>query len=301
MKILHGEGGSLVDRTISRDFSTKKICASVSSLSPFVLAEQIDTNLPSISGLILDDSGNPLSGVSVGLTGTEERQTETNSDGSFKFVNLTPNGNYNVSPKSVGYIFEEYNTNFIDLTGEETVFFEGTAADFQITGTVRDGLGNPLAGVSMELDGSEQGVVDTDANGEYTFAGLPADGSYFVTPRLSGLAFQPEVLSVSALTSNVSGADFQGFAPTAAAVTIAGRVMTADGNGIGLTAVTLNGSNGVIGRVITNPFGYYQFDAEAGGSYIVSVSHRAFTFAEPSRVINPLDNINDLNFVSSTP
>ncbi len=298
MAILHNEGGTLVDSTVSRNFATKQICASVSSLSPFVLAEQIDTNLPSITGLILDDNGNPMSGVSVSLTGTEERQTETNSDGSFKFVNLTANGNYNVSPKQVGYLFEEYNTNFIDITEEETVFFEGTAADFQITGTVRDGVGNPLAGVPIELDGSQQGSVETDANGDYLFAGLPSDGTYFVTPQMPGFVFRPGALSISALTSNVSNADFEAFAPTAAAVTIAGRVMRPDGNGINRAEVTLNGPNGVIARTITNPFGYYQFDGEAGSTYIVSVSSKTHTFAEPSRVVNPVDNINDLNFVS---
>ena len=298
MAILHNEGGTLVDRTVSRNFATKEICASVSSLSPFVLAEQIDTNLPSITGLILDDTGNPMSGVSVSLTGTEERETETNSDGSFKFVNLTANGNYNVSPKSVGYIFEEYNTNFIDLTGEETVFFEGTAAEFQITGTVRDGAGNPLAGVPVELEGSQQGSVETDANGEYLFAELPADGTYFVTPQMPGFVFRPGVFSTSALTANVSSADFEAFAPTAAAVTIAGRVMRPDGNGIGRTEVTLYSPSGVIARTLTNPFGYYQFDAEAGASYVVSVSSKSYTFAEPSVVINPTDNITNLNFIS---
>jgi uncharacterized repeat protein (TIGR01451 family) len=46
LRILHGEGGVLVDRTIlppdspAPDFGTKTICASVSSLSPFVLARK---------------------------------------------------------------------------------------------------------------------------------------------------------------------------------------------------------------------------------------------------------------------
>ena len=37
-RLLHGEGGVLVDRTVSRDFAAKQVCARVSSLSPFVVA-----------------------------------------------------------------------------------------------------------------------------------------------------------------------------------------------------------------------------------------------------------------------
>lgn len=38
LKVLHGEGGVLVDRTSSHDFASRTVCALVSSLSPFVIA-----------------------------------------------------------------------------------------------------------------------------------------------------------------------------------------------------------------------------------------------------------------------
>src|SRR6185436_20093607 len=44
LRILHGEGGQLVDRTIlapdspSHDFPSRRVCARVQTLSPFVLA-----------------------------------------------------------------------------------------------------------------------------------------------------------------------------------------------------------------------------------------------------------------------
>ena len=41
LRILHGEGGVLVDRTTSLDFSSKTICAGVTSLSPFIVATLI--------------------------------------------------------------------------------------------------------------------------------------------------------------------------------------------------------------------------------------------------------------------
>jgi hypothetical protein len=37
LRVLHGEGGAWVDRTVSRDFTTGSICAQTSSLSPFAV------------------------------------------------------------------------------------------------------------------------------------------------------------------------------------------------------------------------------------------------------------------------
>jgi hypothetical protein len=38
--VLHNEGGRLIDRTTSRNFSSKRVCARVNSLSPFVIVER---------------------------------------------------------------------------------------------------------------------------------------------------------------------------------------------------------------------------------------------------------------------
>ena len=52
LRILHNENGSLVDRTSRQDFEAKMICASVNSLSPFVLAS---TTTPLLQ-LLLEES-----------------------------------------------------------------------------------------------------------------------------------------------------------------------------------------------------------------------------------------------------
>ena len=56
LRVLHGENGSLVDRTSSSDFATRTICGTVDSLSPFVLARQIG---PLYSAARLDDASRP--------------------------------------------------------------------------------------------------------------------------------------------------------------------------------------------------------------------------------------------------
>ena len=49
LRVLHGENGVLVDRTSAQNFETRTICATVNSLSPFVLAA---VQLQTISGQV---------------------------------------------------------------------------------------------------------------------------------------------------------------------------------------------------------------------------------------------------------
>ncbi|MBK7706527.1 MAG: carboxypeptidase regulatory-like domain-containing protein [Acidobacteria bacterium] len=123
LALLHNEGGVLVDRTTTRDFATRTVCGSVSTLSPFVLGEVVDPALPSITGLVEDENGVPLGDVLVQLTGTENRSAVADQFGIFSFVNLTGGGNYSVQPKETGRLFNAYSQDFVGLSGENSAVF----------------------------------------------------------------------------------------------------------------------------------------------------------------------------------
>jgi hypothetical protein len=53
LRVLHNESGALIDRTITLTFSTKTICARVSSLSPFLIATATAAQI----NLLLEESG----------------------------------------------------------------------------------------------------------------------------------------------------------------------------------------------------------------------------------------------------
>jgi pectin methylesterase-like acyl-CoA thioesterase len=91
------------------------------------------------------------------------------------------------------------------------------------------------------------------------------------------------------------------FAPTAANVSVSGKVLNAGGQGIARAGVTLtNGATGEVRSVYTNSFGYYEFgDIPAGAIYIVTVSSRKYSFENPSQIINVSDNIAELNFTAN--
>lgn len=86
-------------------------------------------------------------------------------------------------------------------------------------------------------------------------------------------------------------------APTAASVTIGGRVLDIRGRGINRARVNLTDQNGETRAALTNSFGFYYFaDVSAGQTYIFSVRHKQYTFAP--QVLNVTEEIGDLNFTA---
>lgn len=86
--------------------------------------------------------------------------------------------------------------------------------------------------------------------------------------------------------------------PTAAGVDVAGRVTTAEGNGLRNARVTLADQSGtVLQTAITSAFGFYRFtNVEVGQTYIVSVGSKRYTFTP--RVIQVFDSIADADFTA---
>ncbi|MGI8640917.1 MAG: LamG-like jellyroll fold domain-containing protein [Pyrinomonadaceae bacterium] len=88
--------------------------------------------------------------------------------------------------------------------------------------------------------------------------------------------------------------------PTAASVTVSGRVVTTKGRGIFRAQVSLTDSGGETQRVYTNPFGYYRFeDVPAGETYILNIYHKHYQFENPTQVLNVNDEMENVNFTAS--
>lgn len=116
-----------------------------------------------------------------------------------------------------------------DVTGQD---FTTTIRTYTISGQVTaDGTG--LAGVTVS-DGFR--TVTTDAQGNYTLAGVPA-GKYTVRPAMPYYDFQPEktVVTIPVPGANVTGISFDGIAQK---FTIVGTVRDYDGNRVQGATVT---------------------------------------------------------------
>lgn len=85
--------------------------------------------------------------------------------------------------------------------------------------------------------------------------------------------------------------------PTAAGVSLSGRVLTSNGSGLRNAVISLTDTTGVSRTVTTSAFGYYRFDDVAvGGTYVVSVASKRFTFVPRTLIV--VDELSDLDFVA---
>ncbi|MGC2236235.1 MAG: carboxypeptidase-like regulatory domain-containing protein [Pyrinomonadaceae bacterium] len=89
-------------------------------------------------------------------------------------------------------------------------------------------------------------------------------------------------------------------APTAANASIGGRVLNANGNGIGKATITITGDGIQTMQARTNAFGYYNFDdIPTGGTYVLTISGtKTYTFSKPTRVVSLDNSVSDADFVS---
>lgn len=90
-------------------------------------------------------------------------------------------------------------------------------------------------------------------------------------------------------------------APTAAAVSVGGRVLTMSGRGILNVRLSLTDSSGQVRTTVSTSFGYYRFDdVQVGETYILSATGKHYTFSQPVQVLNINDETNGVNFIANS-
>ena len=81
-----------------------------------------------VSGRILDGSGNPVEGVVISLTGTQNRKTITDANGDYNFDNVETTGAYRLVPSRANFAFSPSQRSF-------SQFGQHTEATFVATTT----------------------------------------------------------------------------------------------------------------------------------------------------------------------
>jgi hypothetical protein len=137
LKLLHKEGGVLVDRTTGENFATKIICGNAPTLSPFVVALGSTPTAANavVGGTIMDDRGFVVPGAVVTLSGSQSRKTITNANGYYEFDDITPAGFYTVTPSRTNYSFSPSSRSFSQI---------GNRTDAAFNATFNGGNANPL-------------------------------------------------------------------------------------------------------------------------------------------------------------
>ena len=90
--------------------------------------------------------------------------------------------------------------------------------------------------------------------------------------------------------------NFSSLAPTAAFVSISGRVLTPTGDGLYGAVLTLQTPSGSVFLSRSSPLGYYRFDAvEVGQAVLITVTSKRFTYDTRTLFIG--DEVTELDFV----
>ena len=177
------------------------------------LARPTPTPTPaySVSGRVTDSAGAPVAGVLVTFElnsggAVETRAAQTDASGNYSSGDLGCRNGVKVTPSKIGLSFTPQALSFVStscLGGSGRADFVATsdsAPRYSISGRVTDNRGTGIPDATVTLSGSAASVTTTDAAGNYSFAGLPAGGSYNLSPSKAG-----QYLRFSAGVGNLNG------------------------------------------------------------------------------------------------
>lgn len=235
-----------------------------------------------INGRITDENGASLPGVAVTLSGAQSVTTTTDSAGQYHFSNLPTSGVYTVTPTLKHHTLSPGSRTMVTPSGDQVFDSAATFNHHKINGLIKDAGGVAIAGVAVTLSGSQSATVNTGADGSYSFANLPAGGSYTVSPRKTSYTFSPANQTFPDLGSDQS----LNFTGTFVTYTVSGIIVSVNNNPLAGVTVTLSGSQA--GTATTNSGGTFSFTLPSEGNYTVTPTLVSYTFSPASRTFNNL-------------
>jgi len=104
------------------------------------------------------------------------------------------------------------------VSGQNTQAAPPAPLTYNISGTISPAAGG--AGATVTLSGVTSSTTTANSSGNYTFSGL-SNGTYAVSPSLTGYTFSPNVQSATVNGANVTGVNFTATATTQQAHSVA--------------------------------------------------------------------------------
>jgi hypothetical protein len=233
---------------------------------------------------------------------------------------LTPEGHYISTPLDCYGYNTSAGTNVSTLSGSATITFSGVTSPGTTTAVPIDpaAVGSLPSGfalhpslpayeitttatytapitVCLQVPGITSPTMFAGLRILHYVNGIPVDAT-ILPPATPSPNFATKTICarVNSLSPFVV-AEF--LAPTAANVSLGGRVLNSAGRGISSARVALADANGATRYVQTNTFGYFRFkNVEAGQTYFVSALHKRYRFSASTQVISVTDDIDDLVF-----
>ncbi|HZH35402.1 MAG TPA: LamG-like jellyroll fold domain-containing protein, partial [Pyrinomonadaceae bacterium] len=124
-------------------------------------------------------------------------------------------------------------------------------------------------------------------------------GTLIWVNRTANLQFASRTACTNSMSSLSPFAIVEGVAPTAASVTLSGRVQTSNGRGIRNARITMTDSTGQRRTVLTGTFGNYRItDVSVGQTVTIEAFAKKFSFVEPVQVVRVNEELREINFTS---
>ena len=216
-------------------------------------------------------------------------------------------GPHTITANYAGNVPNGFNSSSGSLAGGQTVNKASTTTTLTSNQSNPVGTGIPVtftATVSPAAPGSgtRTGTVTFFRNGSPVCSNVTINGSGQATCTVTfSITGNYSISATYSGDSNFNGSPTaspfvqQVLGPTAAGVSVAGRVVSPDGRGVYNARVMMTDSSGQTRYAMTNPFGYYQFtDVTSGADYIFSVTAKGFV-SSPGIVRNVTEDITGLD------
>lgn len=144
------------------------------------------------------------------------------------------------------------------------------------------------------------GTYDLSHNVIASGGGSSSSGGSFSIDGTSGQGIAGTVSTGGSYSLRAGFWAFGALAPTAAGVSVSGRITSSDGRGIRGAVVTLTSiSNGSASNSLSSTLGYYRFEnVVVGHIYTVSVSAKQFSFEPSTRMITVFDELTVEDFIA---
>jgi hypothetical protein len=115
-----------------------------------------------LSGVILDGSGNSIPGVTVSLSGSQFGTTATDTSGNYSFT-VQAGGDYTVTPSKTSYVFNPTNRSFTNLSANQMANFVGVGKTIQLSSSSYSvGEGDGRANLTVNRAGDTSGAASVN-------------------------------------------------------------------------------------------------------------------------------------------
>jgi hypothetical protein len=231
-----------------------------------------------IGGIIVNVNNAGVAGVTVTLSGSQNRTTTSDASGNFSFPDVPSENDYLVTPFLIGHAFDPAQSTYNALGSNQYSVSVLTFVTHSIHGRVTTD-GAALEGAVVTLSGFRSSVVTTGANGDYIFSDLPRGADYTVTVTNPGYTFSQANQTFNNLDSNQTA----NFAVAPGIFEFASASITA-AEGAGAVQITVR-RGGDTSRAATIRYSAAEGTADQGDDLNTVIGELSFAPGEASRTI----------------